>query len=189
VSSAVASASIDGQRAHLEPAAAVDPAVLAELDWSRALHPAMAGWVVRPSVPSLGTVLVRDRRDDAVVGLLDAVEMSGYPGVVNVSIYADGERGHAGTMLEAYGLLVTQLFDGGVRLVHHEVLELNRPIQRILRGIGVAPTARLVEHAYVAGRFWDVLVFAFGPADWDRVRSTVAPRSPVSPPPSVEGGS
>lgn len=176
---------LEGKRARLEPAASIDPLELLDLDWARSLHPAMGGWMTRPPRPGPGMMGIRDQRDGAVIGVLDAVEMTGYPGVVSVSVYTDPARRRAGTALEAYALFVTWLFEHGARLIHHEVLELNHPIQRILRGIGVPPSARFRHHAYAAGQFWDVLVYSFDAACWDRVRTSVVPRAPGAKPPAL----
>ena len=135
---------------------------LTRLDWLRWQRPEMGGWSRRqPPMAPWATQLFRSNVSGRVVGVLDAFALSGYPGVVNVSIFTDTAVASPGVAIDAYGLFVGMLFDRGIRLVHHEVLEFNRPILRILRGIHVEPSARYREHAYVAGRFWDVLLFSF----------------------------
>jgi RimJ/RimL family protein N-acetyltransferase len=170
---------LEGTRVRLEPASSADRDELAELDWLRSLHPAMAGWFARPRTVAPGTAVMRGLDGGQVVGVLDAAGLPGYADVVSVSVYTDTARASGGWALEAYALFVSALFEQGVRLIHHEVLELNRPIQRILRGIGVAQTARLREHAYVAGRFWDVLVYSYDRAHWDHLLDHVVPRNPL----------
>jgi RimJ/RimL family protein N-acetyltransferase len=174
--------SVDGVRARLEPASTLHPDELNDLDWARSLHPAMAGWLVRPAGAGPGTMVVRDQRDGGVVGVIDTAQLPGYVDVASVSVYADAARRRGGTTLEAYGLCVTALFEGGARLIHHEVISANRPIQRILRAVGIRETARFRSHAYAAGRLWDVLVYSYDAAHWEHVRTTVAPRAPVVAP-------
>jgi hypothetical protein len=72
---------------------------------------------------------------------------------------------------------VLHLFDNGARLIHHEVLALNRPIQRIFAGMGLEPSARLRSHAYVAGRYWDVLVYSYDRATLDEILQITFPRA------------
>ncbi len=154
------SPAIIGTTVVLEPIAAVHADALRSLDWLRSLHPVMAGPLAGPRAPGADGYVVRAVRTGELVGVLDARPLPGYQGVTNVSIFTDGDRAGSGLALEAYGRLVLHLFQTGTRIVHHEVLEMNRPIQRALRGMGLEPTARLRSHAYVAGRFWDVLVFS-----------------------------
>ena len=66
-----------------------------------------------------------------------------------------------GIAMEAFAMYVARMFEAGARLVHLEVLAFNRPVLRMLARIGVAEQARLRDQVYAAGRFWDVLVFAF----------------------------
>lgn len=182
---------IAGERVALSPATAADADDLAHLDWQRSQHPAMGGWMSRPvGVAATGTAILR--RVDAVagdppVGAIDAVGLPGYPGVVNVSIYTDTARAPGGLALEGYGLYVDSLFAQGARVVHHEVIALNSPIKRLLRAIRLEPTARLRDHAYAAGRWWDVLVYSYDRARWEDMLARV-PRNPVRRDRSGESG-
>ena len=153
---------VGGKRVTIERTTADSAAELADLDWLRSLHPAMAGPLVRSAGASVDSAyLVRSVATDEIIAVLDAMPLAGYSGVANVSIYADATRARGAWALDGYWQLVVRLFDEGVRLIHHEVLELNRPLQRVLRAIGVEPSARLRDHAYAAGRFWDVYVYAY----------------------------
>jgi RimJ/RimL family protein N-acetyltransferase len=166
-----------GTTVSIERATAAHAAELENLDWLRSLHPAMAGPAMRSPIAPLDTAyLVRSATDGTIVSVIDAAEVSGYSGVANVSIYTDTNLARGGWALEAYTLFVAWLFDNGARLVHHEVLELNKPVQRILRFIGVKPSARYRDHAYAAGRHWDVLVYAYDKAHFDHLMARVLPR-------------
>ena len=134
---------------------------LADLDWARSQSAALGGLALRGGG---STVVFRSKESGAAIGVLDAMPLPGYPGVINVSLFTDVAG--AGLAIDAYALFATGLFDGGVRLIHHEVFEFNRPIRRILTGIGLAPTARLREHGFAAGRTWDVLVYSFDHPHW-----------------------
>ena len=174
---------IVGERVSITPLAEADRDELAELDWDRAAHPAMAGWAAHPvGQAAAGTALLRSRRESTrgqLVGAIDAMTLPGYDGVANVSIFTDTSRAAGGLALEGYGLYVDDLFRQGARLIHHEVLSLNLPIRRAMRAFRLQPTATYRDHAYAAGRFWDVLVYSYGEDHW---RSTLAamPNNPVS---------
>lgn len=171
-----------GQRVRIDPIQPADQDELLDLDWHRSLHPAMAGWAARAGFSGTGTAVLRDVRGGttgAIVGAIDAVALPGYPGVMSVSIFVDGERARGGAALEGYALYVDALFEQGVRVVHHEVLELNDPIRRAMRALRLEASARLREHAYVGGRWWDVLVYSYDEAHWRSVLDRL-PRNPVS---------
>jgi RimJ/RimL family protein N-acetyltransferase len=109
-------------------------------------------------------MLIRDLRSGRAVGVVDN---SGLPGGVTVvAIYLDPEHGRAGWGMEAITLYVTYLFDQGARLVTAEVLGFNAAMIGVLRTLKIEPQARLREHAYVAGRYWDVLVYSFDRTEW-----------------------
>ena len=167
---------VAGETIVLEAVQARHAHELAELDWKRGLHPGMAGPLAAARTAEVSTLLARSVATGRVVAVLDAADMLGYPGVRNVSIYADAASTERGEALEAYGRFVLHELDGGARLIHHEVLELNRPIQRIFAALGLQATASLRQHAYVAGRFWDVLVYAYGRPELDGILARVFPR-------------
>jgi RimJ/RimL family protein N-acetyltransferase len=71
--------------------------------------------------------------------------------------------------MEAFAIYVARVFEAGARIVHLEVLSFNRPVLRMLARIGVKEQARLRDQVYAAGRFWDVLVFAFDAAQYSEI--------------------
>lgn len=168
---------IAGRNIDLVQMSAEHDADLQMLDWRRSLHPAMGGPVARLAAGGEGAYLLRERATNEIVGVLDARPLSGYDGVVNLSIFVDTTRARSGLALEAYGRLIVSLFERGARVLHHEVLALNTPVQRMLRGVGVAPSARFRDHAYAAGRFWDVIVFSYDRATAEHVLRRVFPRA------------
>jgi hypothetical protein len=167
---------VSGETVVLEALDGHHAAELAELDWQRALHPGMAGPLTSGHLGTHETLVARSRATGEAVAVLDATELFGYEGVRSVSIYADADRSVRGVALEAYGRFVLHQLDSGARLVHHEVLELNEPIQRIFAALGLEVTARLRSHAYVAGRFWDVLVYSYDRPQLDAILARVFPR-------------
>lgn len=167
------------QRVALAPVTQADLVELEDLDWHRSLHPAMGGWMSRPPGSLATATLVRALATGELIGVIDAAPLPGYDGVTSLSVYTDTERARGGLALEAYARAVTGIFASGTRLVHHEVLELNGPIHRVLRGIGITPSARLREHAYAAGRYWDVLVYSYDATRWDHLLTRVLPRNPL----------
>ncbi len=170
--------SVVGQRVRIDPMGPGDLQGVADLDWLRSLHPAMAGWAPMAAAPGTG-MLRRPGATDDPVGVLVANDLPGYEGVANVSIFADTDRAPGGLALEGYALFVDALFAQGARIVHHEVLALNGPVRRIMRGLRLPATATYREHAYAAGRWWDVTIHSFDERYW---RSLVdrLPRLPVA---------
>ena len=165
-----------GETVVLEALGPHHDAELAELDWQRGLHPGMAGPLMGGHYGTHETLVARSRERGDVVAVLDATEMIGYPGVRSVSIYSDARRAGRGVALEAYGRFVLHQLDTGSRLIHHEVLELNEPIRRIFAALGLEVTARFRSHAYIAGRFWDVLVYSYDRPQLDAILARVFPR-------------
>jgi RimJ/RimL family protein N-acetyltransferase len=97
------------------------------------------------------------------------VENHALPGNVAVFVvYLDRRLGRAGFGLEACVLYISHLFDSGARLVEAEVLEFNGDMIGILHKARLVPQARLREHTYSAGRFWDLLIYSFDGAEWTR---------------------
>jgi RimJ/RimL family protein N-acetyltransferase len=132
------------------------------LELVRQRTPNLGGASVRRDAPSFGpTMLIRDNHTGAAIGLVDSGEMTGYPGVAVVMIFTDQEVARPGLAFEAFAMYVADVFERGARLVHLEVLAFNAPVLRMLRRLGLDEQARLREHVYAGGRFWDVVVFAF----------------------------
>ncbi len=170
---------VDGQRVRVRPADPGDLDDLADLDWQRSLHPAMGGWAPRPAGgPSPSTAVLLAPSGEEIVGAVDARDLLGYPGVVNVSMYTDATAALGGLALEGYAHCIQSVFAQGARIIHHEVLALNRPIRRLMRGLRVEPTARYRDHAFVAGRLWDVIAYSYDETHWRSILDRL-PRSPL----------
>ena len=159
---------LEGQLITLESAHEDNWDLIVDIDAERVENPALGGAFVRPLPTSpLSTMLVRERESGRPLGVLDALPLTGYPGVANVTMVFSGDTRRSVLAINAYGVFVAALFAHGVRIVHHEVLEFNTPVQRLLaRGPLLEPTARLRDHAYAAGRWWDVLVYSFDAEHW-----------------------
>jgi RimJ/RimL family protein N-acetyltransferase len=161
---------------------------LEEADWRDASHLED----IRRRTPHLGSasgradvsrrfgpaMVISDRRSGVAFGLIENGEMSGYPGVAVVVIFVDQSLARPGVAMEAFALYVAQVFEAGAALVHLEVLEFNSPVLRMLSRIGLTAQARLREHLYVSGRFWDVLVFAFDRPRFEQITARYADRLP-----------
>lgn len=111
-------------------------------------------------------MLIRERATGRMVGSVESYRLPG--GVVEYTIYLDAQLGRPGYGLEATALYVSHLFDAGARLVTFEVMSFNREVIGIMRKAVWPVRARLREQAYVAGRYWDVLVYSFNQAEWER---------------------
>jgi RimJ/RimL family protein N-acetyltransferase len=161
---------LEGTWVRLEYAGAENQEEIEELDQKRSQRPEMGGWFSRPApVAPWATVVIRSKATGVPVGVIDATPLPGYPGVVNVSQFMDMRAARTGWAIDAYGLYITHLFDLGVRLVHHEVLEMNTPVHRMMRGAQLEASARLRDHGYAAGRLWDVLVYSYDHEHWQTV--------------------
>jgi RimJ/RimL family protein N-acetyltransferase len=147
----------------LEP---LDQANLPEadaLDARRAFLPEMGG--TRSSRTGSGRygppMLIRDNRTGVAVGTVESDEMIGYPGVAVLVVFADRELSRPGYGMEATALYVPSLFERGAEILHLEVLSFNREMIRILDRRHRPPDVRMRRHAYVGGRFWDLLMYGF----------------------------
>lgn len=173
---------------------AVTPASWPEvqgLDQTRQWSPNLGGAPPqRDGSSSFGpAMLIRENRTAMAVGILENSEMAGYPGVAVVLIWVDSSLARAGLALEAFAMYVENVFASGARLVHLEVLEFNRPVHRMMARIGVREQARMREHVYAAGRFWDVLVYAFDHQQFKQMSSRYAHNLPGGgKPPAALGG-
>ena len=151
----------------LEPLTASNAAEFAQLESRRELNPSMGAGGPSSSSQIAPPMLIRDRRNGEAVGL---VENHPLPGKVAVFVvYLDRQRGRAGFALEVFTLYASHLFDSGARLITGEVLEFNAEMIRILQKYRIVPQARLREHVYAAGRFWDLLVYTIDRAAWLRI--------------------
>lgn len=169
-----------GHWVSLEPLSPLNRPELERLELARALVPQMGGPHPLEPVPRCfgPSMAIRANATGEVVGVIENGEMRGYPGVAVLVIFVDESRARPGCALEAYALYVHRLFRFGARLVHLEVLSFNRAVLGLLRKVGVPVQVRLREHVYAAGRFWDLLVFAFDEADWERQVARFRPRLP-----------
>lgn len=157
---------IRGHWVTLVPMSQENAAEVEALDLRRELLPEMGGAFQRRLLAPLAPpVVIVDNRDGVPVGTLEHDLVPGYPGVYNLTIYADPELARPGFAMEAFGLYVDDLFARGAHIVHMEVLELNRRTVRLLLG-RFPHCATYRQHAYVAGRQWDVLVFAIDRDLW-----------------------
>jgi L-amino acid N-acyltransferase YncA len=159
-----------GSRVRLEPFGPANQGEVEGLTAVRETVPVMGGptriaSTVSPWAPPM---LIRDTASGRALGTVESGELSGYEGVAVLVLWLDTARSRPGQGLEAYAIYVTQLFEQGARLVHVEVLDFNNQVLRLLRRVSAEPQARLRRHAYVAGRFWDLLVFAFDADEWRR---------------------
>lgn len=148
----------------LEPYAASNAGEFAMLDSRRELNPLMGAGSQSRSTQIAPRMLVRVRSSGEAVGV---VENHALPGDVAVFVtYLDRERGRHGFGFESVVLYISHLFDSGARLVNSEVLECNAEMISIIRKVNVVPQARLREHVYTAGRFWDLIVYSMDRAQW-----------------------
>jgi hypothetical protein len=152
----------------LEPISAGGWPEVLRLDQLRQWDPNLGG---APSLRNVSTtfgppMLVRDNRSAIAVGMLENSEMSGYPGVAVVLIFLDKATARPGLAVEAWALYIAHVFACGARLVHHEVFEFNRPVHRMFAKLGLREQVRMRDQVFIAGRFWDVIVYAFDQAEF-----------------------
>ena len=173
-------AAVAGHWVTLEPLSDANRLEVARIAATRHRTPNLGGApgrrdVSRPFGPAM---LIRANADGAAIGVIENGQMSGYPGVAVVLIFVDESVARPGVAMEAFAIYVARVFAAGARLVHIEVLEFNTPVLRMLARIGVDQQARLRHQAYAAGRFWDVLVFAFDAEKFQNIVSRYARKLP-----------
>ena len=167
---------LGGSWVDLEPFAPSNEADVRRLDAIRHSTPNLGGAAGRrdPQRWFAPPMVIRSKRSGEAFGLVENGEMIGYPGVAVVLIFIDPATARAGTAMEAFALYVGHVFASGARLVHLEVMAFNKPVLRMLGRIGVKEQARLRDQVYTAGRFWDVLVFAFDATRFEKILSRYA---------------
>lgn len=153
----------------LEPIDNHNVAQVRALDDPRRQTPAMGGPY---HVPTLAgrygpAMAVRDNQTGRVIGVLENDEMLGYPGVAVFIIFVDQRVARPGFAMEACGIYVPRLFAHGAAIVHFEVLAFNRALTHLFDHRGHPPEVRMRRHVYVAGRYWDLLVYAFDATEWE----------------------
>jgi len=163
VQAEISTGAIRGRWVTLEPVTASHSVELADLEQRRQLLPGLGGPYHTPNLASryLPAMAVRENQDGRMIGLLETGELIGYPGVA--------ELARPGVAMEATGIYSPMIFDNGAAILHIEVLSFNTASYRIFQKRHREPQARLRQHVYVAGRFWDLLIFSFERADWDEL--------------------
>jgi RimJ/RimL family protein N-acetyltransferase len=155
---------LSGSWIQLEPPTATNGPEFERAYRVRELDPAMGGGARSTPGAIVPPMLIRVRSSGEAVGVVENHPLPG--GVAVFVVYLDRRRARAGFATEAIILYLSHLFDSGARLVTAEVLEFNADMIGVLRKVHIAPQARLREHSYSAGRFWDLLVYSFGREEW-----------------------
>lgn len=177
---------LTGSWISLEPRAQAGEAELRAIDEAWVLDPAMGGVPFGARQVFAEPMSIRESASGAVVGMVANQRLPG--DVASFLIFLDLARGRAPHGVEATALYVSHLFDAGARLVTLDVLVFN-PVNRLLQRVGLMPQARLRDHIYTAGKFWDVLVYSFDRTEWRRAISPFLDRLPGgSRRPSALGG-
>ncbi len=127
----------------------------------------MGGGARSTSTQIAPPMLIRERRSGEAVGVVENHPLPGK--ATTFVVYLDRQRGRAGFGVEVILLYMSHLFDSGARFVTAEVLEFNGETIGILRKFQIAPEARLRDHVYSAGRFWDLLIYSIDREGWLRV--------------------
>ena len=157
-----------GRWVTLEPVSDANLPEVDALDARRALVPEMGGVRARSAGGRFGPLmLIRENQSGAAVGTLESDEMTGYPGVAVLIVFADSERSRPGYAMEACGLYIPMLFQRGAEILHFEVLSFNRQMTHLLGRSHRPPDVRMRRHAYVGGHFWDLLMYGFDRQEWE----------------------
>lgn len=151
----------------LEPLAGSNAAEFAQFDQQRELTPSMGAGPRSMSSEIAPPMLIRNRRSGQAVGVVENHPLPG--NAAAFVVYLDPHRARAGFAFEAIILYISHLFDCGARIVTAEVLEFNTDMIGILRKVQFEPQARLRDHVYAAGRFWDLIIYPFDRGDLLRV--------------------
>jgi len=160
--------SLRGRWLTLEPINDVNVVEVTALDHARARTPEMGG--PQPARKWAGrfgpTMAIRANDSGVVIGSVENDEMVGYPGVAVFIVYLDPSRSRRGFVIEATGLYLPTLWRNGAEILHLEILSFNREMTHILDKRHGPPDVRLRKHAYVAGHYWDLLVYGFDASAW-----------------------
>lgn len=164
-----------GRRVTLEPIAAGARAEVDALDRRRGAlprtgHPFLRGLPQSSFAPPLA---IRSNRGGTVVGTVGNWVVDAQRSVAELTLFVDPGLSRPGDALEAYLLYVEHLFARGARRLQLTVHGFDGPGLRILARLGVHGEARLHEHVYALGFFWDVVVFAFAREDVWRLEQVV----------------
>jgi len=164
---------VSGRFARLSDAASQPPQEIADLLATAALSPEMATPRVFSTVP-VGSrfghaSLVTGVSSGELLGLITNVEAEHYPGVAVLTIFMDRRRAKPVASMEAWGLYVARMFSLGARKVQMDALEFNGEVHSLMGKIGATVEGVRRQHCYIAGRFWDVVVYGFTSRMWDDV--------------------
>lgn len=155
---------LSGTWIELEPPTPDNAEEFEQIYRARELDPAMGAGARSNSSAIAPPMLVRVRSSGEVVGVVENHPLAG--GVTVFVVYLDRRRSRSGFAFEPIFLYLSHLFDSGARLVTAEVLEFNAEMIDVLRKVRLIPQARLREHSYSAGRFWDMLIYSFDREQW-----------------------
>ena len=112
-------------------------------------------------------MVIREKKSNHVVGVVQNHSQPG--GIAVYVVYLDPMWRRAGLGFEATALYISHLFDSGARLVAAEILEFNTQVIAIMGKGGLEPHARMREHVFVAGHYWDLLIYTIERTDWLRI--------------------
>lgn len=165
--------SMSGRWARLVDASSQSPEAVADLLATAALSPEMATPRVFSTMP-VGSrfghaALVTGVSSGELLGLITNVEPDDYPGVAVLTIFMDGRRAKPVASMEAWGMYVARMFGLGARKVQMDALAFNREVHSLMAKIGATVEGVRREHCFIAGRFWDVVVYGFTSRTWDDV--------------------
>lgn len=155
---------LSGTWVELEAPSAANAADFEEIYRVRELDPNMGGGARSTSSAIAEPMLIRVRSSGEAIGV---VENHPLPGSVAVFVvFLDRRRSRSGFALEPIFMYISHLFDSGARLVTAEIFEFNADMIGVMRKIRLAPQARLREHSYSGGRFWDLLIYSWDRTEW-----------------------
>ena len=127
-------------------------------------------------------MLIWSKVQDGPVGLVYSMELADAPGVVESFILSNRRVSRPAHVLEGALLYAQAIFAQGADKLIWSVSEFNLPVLRMLARSGITLQVRLRQEAYVAGRFWDVLVFGTTRDEWLELLSRFMERLPGGTP-------
>ena len=164
----------------LEPISEANAAEIADIEARRQIIPEMGGpHRHNPQGGRYGPAMaIRVRQSGEVIGTVEGDEMAGYPGVAVFIVFTDPDRSRPGYAIEASGLYIPTMFERGAEILHVEILSFNREMTHMLDRKHRPPDVRMRRHAYVAGRYWDLLMYGFDRDEWEAFFGTIRPMFP-----------
>jgi RimJ/RimL family protein N-acetyltransferase len=164
---------LEGRWVRLEPVTEQLNADIGALDRKSEVLPQMGGIIQRQihsDVFGAPIMVIRVRSTNIAAGIIANRALKDHKGVCSVWFYTDRTVIRPGFAVEAFSLYINYLFQMRAEKIYMEILEFNTPVIKFLHRCGLSLLVRTRKSYYIAGHFWDTVIFAFDQVEWETVR-------------------